>query len=103
MLGEFQGAVMRVFLQISFLIMGIVQFFAAWDGFMYLLGVGSIVGGILAFLLAYVPLVGSIVGMYGAVKVWDWSFLQAFVLFFWYQNFWAIILSMQRLQAVRGR
>lgn len=94
---------MRVFLQIAFLIMGVVQFFAAWDGFMYLLGVGSILGGILAFLFAYVPVVGSVVGMYGAMKVWDWGFWQAFVLFFWYLIFWAVFLAFQGLQAARAR
>jgi hypothetical protein len=28
--------------------------------------------------------VGSIAGIYGAVTVWDWSWLHAGALFFWY-------------------
>jgi hypothetical protein len=94
---------MRVFLQIAYFIMGIVQLFAAWDGFMYMLGVGGFVGGILAFVVTYVPIVGSAMGMYGAMNVWGWSFLKAFVLFFWYLILWGIFLAFAGIGAIRGR
>lgn len=94
---------MRVFFQIAYFVMGIVQLFAAWDGFMYMLGVGAFVGGLLAFTLAYVPILGSIVGMYGAIKVWDWSFLQAFVLFFWYLILFAAVMGIEWLREARAR
>ena len=93
---------MRVFLQIAYFVMGIVQLFAAWDGYMYLLGVGSFVGGVLAFFTAYIPLVGSLVGMYGAINVWGWGFLQAFVLFFWYLILIAASLAIAGVQAARA-
>lgn len=79
---------MRVFFQIAYFVIGIVQFFAVWDGAKYFLGVESFIGGAFAFavsmFLTYIPLVGSILGVYGAVNVWDWSLTKALILFFWY-------------------
>jgi hypothetical protein len=93
---------MRVFFQIAFVVMGFVQLFAAWDGFMYMLGVGSFVGGILAFFTAYIPVIGSVVGMYGAMNVWGWSFLQSFILFFWYLVLIGGVLAVQGLSSLRA-
>ena len=94
---------MRVFFQIAFFVMGIVQLFAAWDGFMYMLGVGSFVGGLLALFTAYIPIIGSLLGMYGAMNVWEWSFLQSFVLFFWYLILIAAVYAYQGVQSARAR
>jgi hypothetical protein len=97
------GGTMRYFLQIAYFVMGIVQFFAIWDGLMYMLGIGSFFGFFLALFAAYIPLVGSILGMYGAMNVWEWGFLQSFVLFFWYLVLWAVFLGFSGLSAIRGR
>ena len=94
---------MRVFFQIAYFVMGIVQLFAIWDGFKYMFGVGSFVGFILAFFTAYIPLVGPAVGMYGAVKVWDWGILQSFLLFFWYIILWVAVVGLEGLKAARVR
>jgi hypothetical protein len=75
---------MKAFAQIAYLVMGVVQFFAIWDGAIQGLGVGSFIGLIAALLLAGIPLVGSGTGVYGAVTAWDWGLLQAVILFFWY-------------------
>ena len=37
---------------------------------------------ILAFFVAYIPLIGTIAGFKGAMDVWGWSFLEAGALFF---------------------
>ena len=94
---------MRVFLQIAYFVMGIVQLFAIWDGVMYMLGVGSFVGFILALFTTYIPLVGSAIGMYGAINVWDWGLLQSFLLFFWYLILIALVLGFEGLKAARTR
>lgn len=75
---------MRVFLGIAYFVIGIVQFFAIMDGIAYALDIGKFFSAIIAFFITYIPLVGSIAGVYGAVEVWDWSLLKAALLFFWY-------------------
>ena len=100
--GPVTGNEMRAFFQIAFFIMGIVQLFAAWDGFEFMLGVGSFVGGTLAFFVAYIPVIGSLVAMYGAMNVWHWGFLQSFLLFFWYLILFAIMLAVSGVSALRA-
>ena len=75
---------MQVFFGIAYAIIGFVQLFAIMDGIAYALGISRFFAAILALFITYIPLVGSIAGVYGAVNVWDWSLLQAAVLFFWY-------------------
>ena len=82
---------METFARITYFVMGIVQFFATWDGVTYGMGVGSVFGFIISLLVAGIPLVGSITGMYGAMTVWEWGFLQAFILFFWYIPLLAVV------------
>lgn len=88
---------MRVFLQIAYFVIGIVQFFAVWDGARYFLGADSFIGGAFAFIvsvfLTYIPLLGSILGVYGAVNVWDWSLTKSLILFFWYVPLLVLLLG----------
>lgn len=73
---------MRKIVYIGFLILGIVQFLAIYAGFDVWLGLHWIIALPLAFILGQLPLVGTIVGMFGAVEAWHWSWVQAFLLFF---------------------
>lgn len=79
---------MRAFFQFAYFLIGIVQFFAVWDGAEYFLGAESFIGRMFAFFaslfVTYIPLLGSGLGVYGAVNVWDWSLTKSLVLFFWY-------------------
>lgn len=75
---------MQTFLRIAYVVMGIVQFFAIWDGAIVGLGVSSFFGLIIGLVLAGIPLVGSLTGVYGATTAWGWGTLQAVILFFWY-------------------
>ncbi|MER9168933.1 hypothetical protein NKI12_16400 [Mesorhizobium australicum] len=84
---------MQVFLVIAYLVVGFAQLFAIMDGIGYGLGVGGIISFIVAGFVTYVPLLGSGLGVYGAVNVWDWSIWQAGALFFWYIPF-AIMLTL---------
>lgn len=88
---------MRVFFQIAYIVVGLVQFFAVWDGTEYFLGAESFIGKMFAFFvslfLTYIPLLGSGVGVYGAINVWDWSLTKSLVLFFWYVPVFIVMLG----------
>lgn len=45
-------------------------------------GLHWIIAAPIAFIISYIPLVGSIVGMVGAMDVWRWEWWQAGLLFF---------------------
>lgn len=75
---------MQVFFAIAYFVVGIVQLFAIVDGIGHALNIGGVLSFIIALFVTYIPLLGSVLGVYGAVEVWDWSMLQAVVLFFWY-------------------
>ncbi|QRM39473.1 hypothetical protein F3X89_17415 [Rhizobium rhizogenes] len=83
---------MQIFFVIAYFIVGIVQWVAIVDGIGYSLNLGKFVSFIIAAFITYIPLVGSVAGVYGAVHVWDWSYAQALTLFFWYIPV-AILLS----------
>lgn len=83
---------MGVFLSLGYLLVGLIQFFALWDGLNYALGLPSIFGFILSLFLTYIPVIGTILGIYGAVKVWDWDLLRASLLFFWYVPVMLVVL-----------
>lgn len=79
---------MKVFFQIAYFLVGIAQLFAVWDGTELFFGAESFIGKLFAFFaaitLTYIPLIGSAIGVYGAVNVWDWGLIKSLVLFFWY-------------------
>lgn len=79
---------LRAFFQIAYFVIGLVQFFAVWDGAEHFFGVEGFFGSFVLFFVSafftYIPLLGSGVGVYGAVNVWDWSLIKSLVLFFWY-------------------
>lgn len=70
------------FVQIAYFALGVFQFFALWSGIEVWLDIGSFFAGVVAFLLAGVPIIGTALGMYGAVEAWGWSWTQAVGLFF---------------------
>ncbi|WP_173933503.1 hypothetical protein [Chelativorans sp. Marseille-P2723] len=75
---------MQVFLIIAYIVVGLVQLFAIMDGVAYGLNIASFFSFFIALFVTYVPLLGSLLGVYGAVNAWDWGLWQALVLFFWY-------------------
>ena len=76
---------MRIVLQIIgfalYLGLGLFQLFAIMDGLEEWIGLHSIIAGPVALVLAYFPIVGTVVGMFGAVTAWGWSWLEAVSLF----------------------
>lgn len=75
---------MQLFFGIAYLLVGLFQLFAIMDGVGHFLNVGGFLSFIIALLLTYIPIVGSIAGVYGATEVWDWTIWQSALLFFWY-------------------
>lgn len=81
-------------LAIGFFVMSVVQFFALyayvrdyWD-WHWLLATP------ISMFLAGMPIVGSICGCLGAIKVWGWEWWQAGLLFFWWPAFAALGIAM---------
>jgi hypothetical protein len=83
---------MQVFFGIAYAVVGLVQLFAIVDGIEYAAGIGGFFGFIIAALVTYIPLLGSVLGVYGAINVWDWSIIQAGLLFFWYVPVFIVFL-----------
>ena len=67
---------------IGYVLLGLFQTIAViagledWTGFHWIITVP------LAFFIAYIPVVGSVIAMIGAVNAWHWSWLYAGSLFF---------------------
>lgn len=73
---------MQVIVFIAYMILGLFQFAAVMTGLEDWIGLHWIIAAPLAFFIAYMPLIGTVVGMFGAVTAWHWSWLQAGGLFF---------------------
>ena len=67
---------------VIWLVVGTLQLFATFAGFQYWLGVNWVVAIILAAVTSYIPLVGTVLGMVGAIYVWGWPWWEATLLFF---------------------
>lgn len=87
---------MQVFFSLAYFVIGLVQLFAIIDGVSYAFGVGGVLAFIIGIVTTYIPLLGAGLGVYGAIKVWDWSFIQAGLLFFWYIPAFAAMMIFTR-------
>ncbi|MFY2824506.1 hypothetical protein [Ruegeria sp. MALMAid1280] len=92
---------MQVIFFVAYIVMGFVQFFATMDGLEQATGISGFFNVIVSFFLAYVPVVGAITGVYGAVAVWDWNILLALALFFWPLLFALVASIPQALESRR--
>ena len=73
---------LQVLAAMLYLGLGVFQFAATIAGLEEWVGLHLVIAVPVALFLAYCPLVGTIVGMFGAVTAWGWSWLQAGALFF---------------------
>ena len=73
-----------VALTVVFAGMGCVQFLAIWDGAEAVLGLSSFAAIVLSLFLAWIPLVGSVLGVFGAHETWGWSWMASIALFTWW-------------------
>ncbi len=66
---------------ISYILLGFLQFFSIMAGLKSWLGIHWILRGILAFIVAYIPILGPVTGIMGAIKGWNWSISTSILLF----------------------
>jgi hypothetical protein len=62
---------------IVYIVVGLFQLAAIMAGLESWWGLHWIIAAPVAFIISYIPLVGSIVGMVGAMDVWRWEWWQA--------------------------
>lgn len=73
---------MQALALIGYIVLGLFQLAAVMAGLEDWLGLHWIIAVPLALFIAYIPLIGTVIGMLGAVTAWHWSWLQAGGLFF---------------------
>lgn len=74
---------MNGILVIVYWILNIVQIVAVIAGFHDWLGWNIIISIILAVFIGWSPILGTFMGVMGAVEGWGWEFWQAILLFIW--------------------
>ncbi len=81
-----------LFFLISYLIIALLQIVASIDGILYFFGLHWIFALFAAVLLVFIPALGPLAGVYGAVEVWGWSIWASIFLFFWPYILYGILL-----------
>jgi hypothetical protein len=61
--------------------LGLFQIAATIAGVQHWLGIHWIVASAIALVIAWTPIIGTVLGMVGAHSVWGWSWPSAFLLF----------------------
>ena len=72
----------NVIFYLCYFAIGTVQLFACWAGAQVWFDIGPILAFIIGIFLAYIPIIGTLLGIYGAITAWDWSLFNAILLFF---------------------
>ena len=72
---------MQVLVYIAYMILGLFQLAAVMAGLEDWVGLHWLLAAPLAMFIAYIPIVGTVVGMFGAVTAWHWTWPQAGGLF----------------------
>jgi hypothetical protein len=90
---ETSSAFLGCLVQIIYFLMGLLQLAAIMGGIEDWWGFPWWVAIFIAFSLAYIPIVGTIVGIMGAIEAFGWSPVTAITLFCWpYIIYIAILL-----------
>lgn len=77
------GVEMQILFFIIYVAIGLLQYFAIQDGLTSWVGLPWLIAVPAAFVLGYIPIVGSVLGVLGASYVWKWSWTSAILLFCW--------------------
>lgn len=67
--------------RILYVCLGVLQFFAIKDAFIQVLHFDNVVTPVISFVLAFVPVLGPILGLWGACLSWGWSTSFAVIVF----------------------
>lgn len=82
---------------------GLFQLAAIQGGIIDWWGWHWIIALIVAFPIAYIPIVGTVVGIMGAIKSWNWSPVSAILLFCWPYAIFAVVLAGSSVSEVFSR
>lgn len=82
--------IFSVAMTIGFFIMGIVQLLAMYALLVDYWDWPKLLAIPIGMILAYIPVIGSICGFFGALYAWDWEWWQAVLLFFWQPVVWLL-------------
>lgn len=77
------GFVFQILCVGGFLVVSCIQVVATVDGVQHLLGWGTFWSWTVAIVVGWMPILGSITGVYGAHAAWGWSLLGSLALFLW--------------------
>jgi hypothetical protein len=91
-MGQLTGTIFGI----VYFVVGILQFVATIGGLTDWLGLPFWLAIIACFFLAYIPVVGTICGIAGAIVSWNWEWWQAGLLFV---GPWAAVLAFALLGA----
>jgi hypothetical protein len=72
---------LRNLLSTGWMCLGLLQWYAIFDGLQYWLGISWFFSLMLSFFINVIPLAGTYVGFKGVVDVWGWSSFDAATLF----------------------
>jgi len=59
----------------------VLQFIAIVNGLQCWFDINWILATLFAFIIIPMPIIGTLIGMYAAINVWDWTWFQAVFLF----------------------
>lgn len=90
---------MAVIFGIGYLVIGFVQFFAILDALEIYLDWG-ILDFVIAIFVTYIPILGSALGVLGAMESWGWSLIQALALFFWYIPVGIVFIIIEKFASI---
>lgn len=83
---------LQTILGVAYFFLGILQFVFITAGVQDWLGVHWFFSAFVAFILAYMPVVGTVLGILGAVSGFGWNFPLAIIFFCWPYVMFAIAL-----------
>lgn len=72
---------MQFVLIIGYLLLGLFQLAAVMAGLVDWVGLHWLFAALVAMFIAYIPVLGTVLGIAGAVTAWDWHWLMATALF----------------------
>ncbi len=97
------GYLAIAFAVVVYLAMGFIQLFAVIKGLQIWLSVPWIVAAFLSFVIAYIPVLGTIVGIKGAMDGWGWSLWPTIAFFCWPYCLYILVISVAGAAGLLGR
>lgn len=69
---------------IGYFLFSCIEMFAIYDWYTIKYDIHGFFSAIASVVTAFIPIIGSLVAYWSATELWEWSTLNAFILYFWY-------------------